>query len=161
MCSRKQMTASPDPLRVRGVWHVCPCRLLHGLLVELVFRERSGAKWTDPERGGDADFRYGRLRGGRCAGRCRRTREDIYKEEKRKKSQSFGQCLDILEACAAATDIYVYHQIRSVHLTCQNVSSGKKKKSDHSDLCPLGAGWQSLHPGLIPALLSQPSPSES
>lgn len=113
MCSRTQMMASPDPLRVRGVWHVCPCRLLHGLLVELVFRERSGAKWTDPERGGDADFRYGRLRGGRCAGRCRRTREDIYKRWK--KSQSFGHCSDILETTC-------------LDLTCQNVSSEKKKK---------------------------------
>lgn len=63
--------SSPDSLRVGGVGHVCPCRLLHGLLVELVFGKRRGAEWTDPERGGDADFRYGRLRGGRCAGRCR------------------------------------------------------------------------------------------
>lgn len=67
----KNVALSPDPLRVGGVWHVCPCRLLHGLLVELVFGERGGAKWTNPKRGGDADFRYGRLRGGRCAGCCR------------------------------------------------------------------------------------------
>lgn len=36
-----------------------------------------------------------------------------------------------------------------------------EKMSDRSDLCLLGAGWQSLHPGPIPALLSQPSPSEN
>ena len=46
----------PDPLRIRGVWHVCPGGLLHCLLVELVFGERGGAQWTDPKRGGDADF---------------------------------------------------------------------------------------------------------
>lgn len=33
--------------------------------------------------------------------------------------------------------------------------------SDHSDLCLLGGGWESLHPSLIPALLSQPLPSEN
>lgn len=81
-CKKKKKTL-PDPLRVGGVWHVCPCRLLHGLLVELVFGERGGAKWTDTERGGDADFRNGRLRGSRCARRCRRTREDIYKTKKK------------------------------------------------------------------------------
>lgn len=32
---------------------------------------------------------------------------------------------------------------------------------DRSDLCLLGAGWESLHPGRIPALLSQPSLSEN
>lgn len=31
--------------------------------------------------------------------------------------------------------------------------------SDRSDLCLLGAGWEFLRPGLIPALPSQPSPS--
>lgn len=39
----------PDPLRVGGVGHVCPCRLLHGLLVDVVFGERRGAQRTDPQ----------------------------------------------------------------------------------------------------------------
>lgn len=75
--------SSPDPLGVRGVRHVCPRGLLHGLLVELVFGERSGAQWTHPERGGDADLRYGRLRGGGRAWRRRRSREDIYRGTKK------------------------------------------------------------------------------
>lgn len=37
----------------------------------------------------------------------------------------------------------------------------RKKMPDRSDLCLLGAGWESLRPGLIPALLFQPSPSEN
>lgn len=75
----------PDPLGVGGVWHVSPRGLLHGLLVELVFGERCWTKWTDPERGGDADFRHGRLGDGRSAGRCRWGWEDIYGRNKKVK----------------------------------------------------------------------------
>lgn len=62
---------SPDPLRVRGVGHVRPCRLLHRLLVELVFGERGWTQRTNTERWGDVDLCHGRLRRGRCARCCR------------------------------------------------------------------------------------------
>lgn len=61
----------PDPLRVRGVGHVRPCRLLHRLLVELVFGERGWTQRTNTERWGDVDLCHGRLRRGRCARCCR------------------------------------------------------------------------------------------
>ena len=53
---RRPRGRSPYPLRVRGVGHVCPRRLLHGLLVELVFGERRGTQWAHPQRRGDADL---------------------------------------------------------------------------------------------------------
>lgn len=139
--------ASPDPLRVRGMRHVCPRRLLHCLLVQLVFRERCGAERADSQRGGDADFRHRRLRGGRCARCRRRAREDVWeRREGRKVSVSV-----------------TFDRLDTFDLTCGDVSSGGKKEvmSDRSDLCLLSAGWRSLRPGLNPAPLALPWPSEN
>lgn len=38
---------------------------------------------------------------------------------------------------------------------------GVEMMPDHSDFCRLDAGWESLHPGLIPLLLFPPLPSEN
>lgn len=82
---------SPDPLRVRGVGHVRPCRLLHRLLVELVFGERGWTQRTNTERWGDVDLCHGRLRRGRCARCCRWTREDICRMQKKQRLSSITQ----------------------------------------------------------------------
>lgn len=41
---------SPDTLRVRGVRHVVPGGLFHGLLIELLLGEGHRAQWTDTQR---------------------------------------------------------------------------------------------------------------
>lgn len=46
----------PDPLGVGWVGHVRPRRLLHGLLVELVFGQGNRPQRADPQRRGDADL---------------------------------------------------------------------------------------------------------
>lgn len=55
---------SPDPLRVGRVGHVGPRRLLHGLLVEMVFGQGHGTQGAHPQRRGDADLRQRGLRRG-------------------------------------------------------------------------------------------------
>lgn len=82
--TRRRCT-SPDPLRVGRVGHVGPRRLLHGLLVEVVFGQGHGTQGAHPQRRGDADLRQGGLRCGLGARRGRSAAgEDVWAEERRR-----------------------------------------------------------------------------
>lgn len=84
---------SPDPLRVGRVGHVRPRRLLHGLLVELVFGQGHGAQRTHPQRRRDADLRQRGLRRGLGARRgCSAAGEDVCREGRRHPVREWRDC---------------------------------------------------------------------